>query len=312
MTQRQTASAVTTDVFARTVPFLVERHGWGGTRKASMANVVVTKDNEEQADTDKAFLSLRKRLLNSAEIRSIGQRDNRFRELLNNNATPFRPGLFLVPIANVNAVYDAAVRWENDRDHLADVAKDAYPAHVAGMREKLGPLYNALDYPTPERFRATFWVDWRYLDFGVPAVLRQLRKDIFQEEAAKLQRQGTEARVMIEQHLRGSLLEITEHLAALLQPKADGKLPQLKDAALDKLVAFLDTIKARNVTNDTELEVVADRLRALGSGLDGDILREDTQLRARSAAVMAAAVESLKGLVEDAPGRGIRIREEVA
>jgi hypothetical protein len=298
------------DVFSRTVPLVVERHFFGETKKASLAPVRI-EQGEAATETDKRLLTLSKRLLDSAELRAIKLRDTRFREYLQAHATPWRPGMYLVPFGMVETVHGEAGRWERERQALVDAAAAAYPGHVEAMRGPLGPLFNPLDYPSVAVFRTKFWVDWRFIDMGVPNVLRQFRADVFAREEEALRRQASAARQMVEQHLRASLLEITRHLAELLQPSPSGKKRTLRDGVLDRLNEYLATVESRNITNDGELRRVTERLRRLGAGLSVEALRDDEDLRARAAEEMVAVQAAVAELVEDAPERAIRIREEV-
>jgi hypothetical protein len=211
MSSRQTPGA---DVFARTVPLVIERHYFGEHKKASLTAV--------ETDADKALLALRKRLLRMPETQAIRHRDTGFRKWLETVASPFRAGVWLVPVGMVEKVDDAARVWEAERRELVEVAGSAYPVQVEKMREPLGPLFNTLDYPPTDVFKAQFWIDWRFIDFGVPAVLQSVRAEVFERERQKLEAAGQKATDMIEQHLAGQLLEITEHLSDLLAPRAGG------------------------------------------------------------------------------------------
>lgn len=290
------------DVFARSLHMIVERHYFGKHKKASLGSV--------QTEADKAYLTLSKRLLNMPEVTAIDQRDSQFRKWMGTVATPFRPGLWLVPVGMVERVDAAAQVWQRERDELADAAALVYPLQVNAMREPLGPLFNPLDYPTTEIFRSHYSVAWRFINFGVPDVLREIRTEVFERERQKLEEAGAEAREMIEQHLASSALKLTNHLVDLLRPRANGRKPALRDGALDNMLSFLDTIAVRDVTNFRELQAVTERLRRATRGLTVDSLRSDDALRDRTATLLEEAREAVTALVVDDSPRTIRIREE--
>lgn len=261
---------------------------------------------------DVALLALTKRLIRMPETVAIHQRDTRFRDWLKTIATPFR-GLWLVPGGMIERTDAALEVWRNDREQLVEIAGDAYLQHLDEMRapDKLGPLFNPLDYPPKEVFKARFSIWWRFVDFGVPTVLREVRADVFERERQKLESEGMRARTMIEQHLAGALLKITDHLAKLLQPRANGRRAALREGALDDLLAFLDTIALRDVTGFQELQAVTDRLRATAQGLSVEDLRTDQTLRERTAATIEEARDAVSALViTDDALRTIRIRDE--
>lgn len=297
------------DIFARTVPFIVERHYFGEHKKASMAPVRLEGQTPEDEAKAKRMLALTKRLINSPETTAVRQRDRAFQSYLKSTATPWRPGFWLVPVGLVEQVDAVTTTWETERAALVDAAVEAYPAQVEAMADQLGTLYNALDYPSADRFRAAFWTESRFVDFGVPNVLRTLRADVFARERQKLERTSQQARTLIEQHLAGSLLKITDHLVTLLQPKANGKKPQLRDGALDKLLQFVNTIDARDVTDFSQLRKVTERLKRVATGVDVDQLRDDADLRARTAEAIEKAKAQVDRLVTEETRRAIRLRD---
>lgn len=298
-------------VFSRTMPFMYERHAFGEHKKTSMARVEVTTEATE-TKPDKSYLSLQKRLIESPALNAIRQCDARFRDFLKNEAAmPWRPGLYLVPLKMVERLDERAQAWEKERAELADAAAAIYEQQVAEMPKKLGPLFNPQDYPSRDRFRATFWVSWRFVDMGTPNVLQTLKAEVFERERKKVEAEAQKAVALIQQHLRTSLYDITTHLASLLAPKADGKFKALRDNALDDLTRFLDTIALRDVTNDHALQAAVKTLRALGKGTfeDVDVLKDDTELRKRVAVVMEQVKGNLETLVVERT-RGIKFRDE--
>ncbi len=298
-------------VFARTVPFTVERHSFGLHRKANLAAL------ESKVVNAPELLSLNKRLLEMPELQAIRTHDGHFRDWLNSRAIPFTPGLYLVPHGLVEDVEAEAIKWEQERDRLADVATDAYwpqgtkagtyPEHLKAIQVKLGPLFDPRNYPNRDRFRAAYWVTWRFVEMGTPNVLREFKSDIFRREAAKTRRLGEQARGMVEQHLLSSLKGITEHLHRLLLPTESGKTRAIRDGALDDLTDFLSTVEARNITNNADLSGLTRHLRQLQAGLTVEQLREDKTLRAETAVAFESIAETLAGLVEDEPDRLLRV-----
>ena len=309
--QPQTAAPI--DVYARTLPFIIERHSFGEHRKADMSLLEIHKASEADTDTDKRLITLTKRLLNSDVTRAVSRHDTQFRQYLTSvSATPLRPGVFLIPFGLVEEVHRKAREWEAERDRLADIAAEAYPALIAPMRSSLGSLWNPDDYPSQDRFRAAYWSRWRFVDMGVPNVLREFNASVFAEERRKLAQESRDAAEQIQQHLCASLMEITSHLSDLLAPRANGRKPALRDGSLDGLKHYLSVLEIRDVTNYAQLREVVRRLRSgLGEeGVDVQALRNDASLRAVTAAELALATQSLEALVMvDAP-RAIHLRDE--
>jgi hypothetical protein len=296
-----------TDVFHKTVPFIIERHYFGEQRGASLAGV--------ETATDKTFLALSKRLLNMPETVAIHGCDGRYRAWLRTVATPWRSGIWLVPFGLIDAVVEHTKAYDAERGKLADAAAAAYPAAVEAMREPLGPLFNPLDYPSKARFRAKWSIDYRFVELGTPGVLEQLKPELFAQEKAKLTASAGKVRVQIEQHLATALLDITTHLQGLLTPRANGKRAAVRDGALDRLFTFLDTIELRDVTNFAALRKVTTQLKRAAKGVTVEQLRTDDDLRAALAGTMAYAKDAVSALVVDdeiGAGRTIILRDEVS
>lgn len=302
------------DAFVRTAHLLIEKHYYGESKSASLQPVEIKGTdgkalNPEQQAKTKALLGLRKRLLDSPELRQIKYRDKEFRHFLHGVATPFRPGLYLVPAKMVEVVCAEAKKWEQEREALVETAAKAYPAHVQSMRGPLGPLYNPLDYPPVEVFKAKFWISWRFVNFGVSDLIKEARADIIQEETAKLRAQAVEASALIQQHLFVSLNKILEHLKDLLTPSGESKRLGIREGSFDRLTEFLKTVEDRDTTGNPSLKRVITQLRKLGKNLDLDTLREDDTVRAQVTTEMTQIIERVDALVVETT-RGIRIRDE--
>jgi hypothetical protein len=303
---RQQGGATPLNVFERTVPFQFERHYFGERRKAEVAYEVETVDGDKP---DEDYTSLTKRLIKSPTIAAIKTVDLHFGYDLAAAASPWRPGLWLVPVAMVERVNDRAEKWDIDRAEAVDKAVQAYPLIVETMKEKLTTLFDPKDYPTADGFKSAYWTAWRFVDMGAPTLLKTIKAEVFARERRKVEAEGAKAAALIQQHLRGTLLKITEHVADLLAVKPDGKHKKLRDGSLDNLLKYLDTIALRDVTQDGDLQRVVNTLKGLGRGLSVEALKTDDLLRDATAAAFSKAASSLDALVVERV-RGVRFREE--
>lgn len=305
-----TIGPTTPELFQRNIPLEIEKHAFGEHRKASMARVAFTVETEAE-QPDKGRLSLRKRIIDSPEANAVRKCDTDFLyELTGQIGTRWRPGFFLVPIGLVGRADDRAMAWLQERSQLADAAAAKLPDYIAEAQQKLGTLFVGRDYPTVEQYRRSFSASYRFVDVGVPNLLREVRADVFTREQAKLEADAREAADLIQQHLRRTLLDITTHLRDLLTPKEDGKHKALRAGALDDLFGFLDTVQLR-MTNDADLAPLVARLRGMQSSLDLDVLRHSDASRERIQQTMGEMTEALTPLVSEQV-RGIRFRDDEA
>lgn len=309
---KEMASAVESrDIFKLTIPFRVSTHSFGKRRKVG-TDAVDVKHVEDTAEERKikSMLSLNKKLLESESVSAIEQRDRRFLNWLRAISTPIGDAIFLVSVPLAEKVDDEAQAWMAERAELVKTAGRTYLTDIALTKEKLGPTFDEKDYPSREEFEASFSADVRFMNFGVPEVLKSVKDSIFRRETEKVRKQAADAAQQIQNHLAVSLHEITAHLAELLAPKANGRKTVLREKALDRLNTYLDTLALRDVTNFSALQKVAKTLRDASAGVSVQDLRDDTALRTRIAAQMEAAKEAVSALVEDGPVRAIRFMDE--
>src|SRR5881394_685643 len=108
------------DLYARTIALSLDRSKFGNRRKASMTGVSV--------DADKHLLNLTKRLLTSDELKAITTLDQEAQAFLNDRAVPsfFKPGIYLVPLALVEAVDAQLTAFRDQRLALVDALVAVY------------------------------------------------------------------------------------------------------------------------------------------------------------------------------------------
>jgi hypothetical protein len=107
--------------------------------------------------------------------------------------------------------------------------------------------------------------------------------------------------------LRTKLYEMVEHLQEKLAPSADGSKKRLHETTVDNLKEFLTDFPFRNVSNDTELEAVVAKVKALIGDTDAATIRTSEDFRAKVHAGMAEVTATLGTLVEEAPSRKFRL-----
>jgi hypothetical protein len=297
---------------AKTTVYLKVTFGlFGNTRKVSNSQIEVKADNVQEdasAKTDKSWLNVNKKLLDSKELDAIRRADGAMRQWIYNNCLPsFDAGVYFAPKAAILMFEERLQAYKSERSQLIDSFLTSYVELRTAAKERLGSLFNSADYPPLFDLDKEFKFSWRYMSFGVPSDLGELDPELFAREQEKMQANMTEAFGEIQQLMRATLLEMVSHLRDRLTDDTDGKKKKLHESAIEKMKDFLSTFSFRNVTNDSELAALVEQARGLISGTSVEALRTTDGLRASIRSGMEDISAKLDGMVTKS---GRKIREE--
>jgi hypothetical protein len=223
--------------------------------------------------------------------------------------SPIRRGTYLVPIALVEEVDGKIGEYQERRAGLVAQFLAAYDASVADAKKRLNGLFDATDYPGAEKVRAAFYVDVRYLAFGVPEKLEGIRKDIFEREKAKAEAQWKDASDEVRQAMRVGLADIVDHMVERLQGNGDGKPKVFRDTLVENMADYLGLFDPRNITDDSQLAQLVERCRNVLDGVDADALRASDAIRAKVKSGMQEVQAVLGTMVIDRPARRIVLED---
>ena len=263
------------------------------------------------------LLKIQKTLLDSPELTAITKADNQMRQTLYALCVPYDMGLALLPRVLVNQARDLMVEYRDyTRVELVNAFVIAYPVLCENAKAKLQELatelevpfeylYNPNDYPHIDAVKMKFGFDWEFLALSIPDELKLAGK--YEEESAKIQNKIAIVTDEITVIMRQTLLDLVAHLKDALEPNSDGKPKRLFATAVTNIQDFLDTFKARNITNDTDLDTIAGELgKLIHPNVNTDMLKKDDQFKGSVHDGLANIADKLTGLVEVIPGRKFR------
>lgn len=268
-------------ILDKTICLVIHRGKWGIHRKASMGKVTVK--------ANKDLLSLSKKLVDSKEYTAIESLYRDVRVFLEGLALPsmFKNGSYAIPIPLVEPVEEKMQAFKAELEPLVAAFLAVYPAKKNEIAAALGDLYDPRDYPSVARVAEKFYMDWSYVDYGVPGRLRAIKASIFEAEREKMAAKLTSAVDDARQALRGGMLTLVEHMAdRLAAPDVkDGKTKKkiFRNTLVDHMSAFLNVFEMRNVTDDAELAKLVKQARGLLQGVDAKVLRDDDLTRQKLA-----------------------------
>lgn len=293
---------------------LAIRHRMPGCRR--------TVDTSEVNRTDAAdeALHVAKEIFDKAALRAIARGDEALVRWVKKRAIPspiLKGGFHLVPVALVPSIEERFAAEELDRGGLVDAFMGEYQNEETGLkaaaREKLGTLYREEDYPTADKLRGAFELSHGYLADETPKVLQRTNPSV----AAREDREREERWRAVEERcfalLRAEALATVEYLAERLASDPDtGKPKVIQERKLDGIREWIELVRARNVTGDTELSELVGKLDNLLAGRSAKEIRTDEALREAMAARMVEIRATAGQLVKEAPVRMIALPEDEA
>ena len=178
-------------------------------------------------------------------------------------------------------------------------------------RTRLGGLFREADYPTPDELRAKFSFETKVMPLPDADDFRVTLGD---EEKARIKRQITaavEASLQVgSRELWFRLYEAVQHMADRLTAYkvTDQRVEHpFRDTVVTNLVKLVDVLPKLNVTNDPELDRLAEQVRT-SLLIDPKELRKSDAVRAETAKAASAIAQQMAGYMA---GYSISVPESV-
>lgn len=312
-------------ILQRAVCLTLHCHYLGNNRRVALDDLNLTQTQKAEptvtfdettlaldvkVEADKDQLNLTKRLVDARTLRPAMRVLGKAKQYLRSRAIAahrvFGERTYLVPSLCSVEVDERLTELSGELALEAQKVADGWAEAVATQAAKLGPLFDATQYPTADDVKTSFGLDWSFVSFAAPENLETVSSALFRREQAKTERQFADAYDEVRIVLRETLRTLVSEIAAKLAPKDDGQPRVFRGTILDDLADFLGSFDLRNIADDRELATVVYRLRGLTHGIDAEALRDGAQLREAIRSQMATATAELDALVETGR-RGIRL-----
>lgn len=209
-------------------------------------------------------------------------------------------GARILPAASYDQYADSMRDLRADFDAAVADFISAYPAFVADARQRLAGMFSADDYPAPDAIAAKFAFATRVLP--MPDA-RDFRVDVGDAAAAAIrddiERATREALAGAQRDCFQRVADVVGHMAdklAAYKPAArDGDRVEgiFRDSLIANVRDLADALPALNITGDSTLSAIADRMARLCDA-DADTLRQSDTLRAETAARAAAILSDVE------------------
>lgn len=282
-------------------------------RKSQVSEKSEQVENAVVVDADKSMVYVGKEIIDSPQLRAIVSRDNLTRQWVRARSLPsplFKSGTSLVPTTLIESVYGYLEQAKQDRD--ADIAAflEAYPGLVEEAKTKLGPLFDARQYPAASALKNAFEMRWNIVEFGTPGKLKSISQALYEKERAKIEAEVADATAQIRNALRVAMVDLVEHMIERLSSDSDGKAKTFRNSMVENFAEFADLFGARNLTGDADLAAIVEKAQKIMSGVDAKSLRSDADIKQRVQEGFAEIKANLDTMVIDRPTRALTIADE--
>jgi len=285
---------------------------WGRDKKVARGDVDVQQSGTG-TEVPQEAVRLTKRLMECEEYDAIISADGAFRRKLAGIAIPYRRrGMFIVPMGLVLRIQQECEDNRAKRYGMIDALMGVYEVQQAKEQLRLGPLYNASDYPTAAEVRGKFTYRWDWLEQKAASKLQSVSGALYAAQRESMAAEWSETGEEIRMAMRQMFVQLVEGLRERLDwSDTAGKPKRIYDTRVSGLQDWLALFEARNVTGDEELAKMVATAKSYLDGVDTETLRKSDVVRANTAkalgAIKAACAEV--GLA-DAPRRKFRLTDD--
>jgi len=269
---------------------------WTGRKKDKSASKQIT----DAHGADAAVASVNKTLLSECEqLREIKTYIGEARNHVHYHLTmPWSDtGIRLLPTELFFEYQNRITHYEGLIAAAVDSLIDDFEYEKSKAANKLGSLFNADDYPSAESLRDKFTFKVNFMPLPDAG---DFRVDVGNEALAELQGRYESAYTSkIEQAMNDIWHRVhsaLRNMSARLGYNDDGKPLVFRDSLVDNALELVELMKACNVTGDSQMAALSDKLSDALIGVSPEALREDNDYRADKKKDIDALIKQLPSL----------------
>ena len=280
---------------------------WFGVQKSLTA--AQKAQAAEPFDAQGQFLSATKKLIDTKHTayRAVTAIRGKIEAFWKSQSLPFpEAGVRLIRQDQVEAFARQIDDFKVELDDAVAELDRGFDELKQAARERLGSLFNPLDYP--ETLRGLFAVSYDFPSVEPPGYLVALSPGLYEQEQARVSARFEEAVRLAEEAFLAEFGRLVAHLTERLSgTNEDGTPKVFRDSAIANLIEFFDKFKQLNVRSNAQLDdLVAER------GAAGDVRRRRRRTCGATAALCVSRVtmelsqgRRLDDLLVDRPRRRI-------
>ncbi len=269
---------------------------WTGRKKDKRESKTVANQN----DADSNVVSVNKMLLGDCDkLKAINELRGKMRNHVHYAMTMPWSDVGTVRLLSTKAYPDYHQQMTAliaEGEQLVDEFVDDYDFAKARAQAQLGNLYVASDYPTSEQIRSKFGFRLNYSPLPDAG---DFRVDIGNEAVAQLKAdyekfygdQLTKAMGDVWKRMHTALTNMSDKLT-----DSNGKKQVFRDTLVSNALSMVDLLSTCNVTGDSQMEAMRQRLESTLRGVTPEGLRDDEFLRAETKSKVDDILKSLPSL----------------
>jgi len=269
---------------------------WSGNKLDKQASTAVTSANGAESTVARVNKSL---LATCSELKEIKTLVGEARNHIHYGLTmPWSDsGLRLLPTTLYFDYVQKMSEVENKFYSLVDDFINNYDYEIVKAQARMGSLFNQEDYPSAESLRGKFMFSINYIPLPTGG---DFRLDIGNEAIADLQRDYETA---FTDKLETAMADIWSRLYKALASMSErldyadhDKKKVFRDSLVENVGEMIDMLKACNVTGNSQMSAMADKLDYAMRGITPEALREDSYLRDKTKKAVDDAIKQLPNL----------------
>ena len=292
------------NIMEATTCLLLRFRKTGATRRGDMGLVQTTADKEALKLSKKIFES------DAYDNMLLVGRDLRRYVKKREFTSPFAEGTHLIACGLVQEINTKIQNARTAYGKWADLFVSEYPALCEAAKERLKDQFNPKNYHSDmSKLRDRFYIERRWFDFS-PASSTKVGPSIAEAEKANEENETADLYHKIRAAMRLALKQLVDHLVDRLTPGADGKRKQFAATTVTNCTEWLEIFSKRNVCNDTELALLANKADEILKGVSVSDLKDSEEVAANVALKMSEVNKLLTGLVEECDERALALDED--
>jgi len=212
-------------------------------------------------------------------------------------------GVRLIKQSDVAKFEDKMREFKVQLDAAAANLQLEYETIKNAAREKLGSLFNPVDYPAT--LEGVFGISWEYPPVEPPRYLMQFNPELYRQEQGRVRQRFEQAVALAEDAFAAKLAELVSHLQERLTEAPGEQKKIFRASAVENFKEFYQNFKHMNVRSNAQLEGLIKQANDIVAGVDIKELRENNSVRQTISAQMADVQTALDNLITERPRRRI-------
>jgi len=193
--------------------------------------------------------------------------------------------------------HEVMTELQQEFDRLTQAFLEVYDYEVTEMQLKLGDMWNRDEYPTADAIRDRFRMRISYMPLPDAG---DWRIDIQNEAQQQLTQQYEQYyNNQIQSAMNDLWHKLHDNLTTLVRQldyDADGKRNRVYDTVFDRAHELVEMLSTCNVTGDSQMEAMRQRLDTALYGLTADAVKRDDTLRDTAREKVKDAIANLPSL----------------